>query len=230
MKNIAIITARGKSKRIPRKNIKSFHGKPIISYVIDSAIKSGVFSEIMVSTDDEEIARIAEHYGAKVPFIRSDKTSDDFSTTSDVLNEVLETYRSVNMSFDNLCCIYPTAVFATSEKIKEAYDLFIKRNYFSLLPIVKHSNSVLRSLKMNEGVVSFAYPEYENIRSQDLPLYYYDAGQFYWLNVELFLIEKRIVTSNTGGYEISEMESQDIDNESDWRIAELKYELLQSTK
>src|SRR5690606_21558885 len=135
--NLCIIPARGGSKRIPRKNIKDFLGKPIIAYSIEAALKSELFQEVMVSTDDEEIAEIAKQYGAKVPFMRSTETSDDYATTMEVLREVVKDYGSKGMYFENICCIYPTAPFVSSERLKEAYDVLLNHNYDSVIPVMR---------------------------------------------------------------------------------------------
>lgn len=226
MKNLAIIPARGGSKRIPRKNIKEFLGKPIIVYSIQAAIKSELFDEIMVSTDDDEIANIAIQYGAVVPFIRSAKNSDDYATTEDVLVEVIKKYRQKNKYYDFCCCLYPTAPLIQPLKLIEAYELLKRKNFDAVFPIIRFSYPILRSLKMNDGKVEMNWKKYYNSRSQDLPPAFHDAGQFYWLKVDRFIINKKILTDNCGGFEISEMEAQDIDSETDWKLAELKYKLL----
>lgn len=226
MKNIAIITARGGSKRIPRKNIRLFAGKPILYYAIKAAQDSGLFSEIMVSTDDQEIAAVAKEYGANIPFLRTPDNSNDFATTADVLKEVLDQYRLHQQTFDNTCCIYPTAAFVTGPKIREAYNHLINGEYDSVFPVIPFSHSVLRSLKIKEGKMEMAFPEYEKTRSQDLPVFYHDSGQFYWLNTEKFVASGNIYTANTGNIIISEMEAQDIDNETDWQLAEIKFKLV----
>jgi pseudaminic acid cytidylyltransferase len=226
MKNLAIIPARGGSKRIPRKNIKEFLGKPIIVYSIQAAIKSELFDEIMVSTDDDEIANIAIQYGAAVPFIRSAKNSDDYATTEDVLAEVIKNYRQKNKYYDFCCCLYPTAPLIQPLKLNEAYELLKRKNFDAVFPIVRFSTPILRSLKMNNGKVEMNWKKYHNSRSQDLPPAFHDAGQFYWFKVDRFIIDNKILTDNCGGIEISEMEAQDIDSEADWKLAELKYKLL----
>lgn len=231
MKNIAIIPARGGSKRIPRKNIKDFLGKPIIAYSIQAALDSGLFDEVMVSTDDVEIAKVAIEYGAKVPFMRSNETANDFATTMDVLKEVVLRYRANNKQFDNVCCIYATAPFATSEKLKDAYKLFHEKKYDTVFPIMNFSFPIQRSLKRNdEGKIDFAKPEFANARSQDLEKRFHDAGQFYWTRSEIIETKDIMITDNTGGLIISEIEGQDIDNDTDWKLAELKYELIKCEK
>lgn len=226
MKKVAMITARGGSKRIPRKNIKEFCGKPIIAYSIEAALASGVFDTVMVSTDDEEIAAIAKQYGAEVPFYRSEKTSNDFATTADVILEVLEEYEKRGESFDMACCIYPTAPFLTAKRLKEAVEKLEASDADTLLPVVAFSYPVQRALIIRNEKLVFEYPQYMDSRSQDLEKHYHDVGQFYVLRTEAFKQNKKLMLGNILPYEISEMEVQDIDNQTDWEIAEMKYEIL----
>lgn len=226
MANVAIITARGGSKRIPRKNIKDFLGKPIIAYSIEIALNSGLFDYVMVSTDDDEIAEVAKRYGAQVPFIRSKQTADDFTGTADVVLEVLNDLSKIGKQFDNACCIYPTAPFITKQSLTEAYNLLQHHTFDSVFPVCPFSSPILRALKIKDSKTSMIWPENINKRSQDLEPTYHDAGQFYWMNVHLFLIEKKLYTNNTGSIILSELQTQDIDNESDWKLAELKYKLI----
>ena len=225
--NVAIITARGGSKRIPRKNIKDFLGKPIIAYSIEAALKSELFSEVMVSTDDFEIAEIAQKYGAKVPFMRSEKNSDDFASTNDVLLEVLSEYVNKNTYFDWFCCLYPTAPFITSEKLKNAYDLVVNHDADSLIPVVKFSFPPQRAFVVdNKGVLVYKWPENAPKRSQDLEPFYHDSGQFYFHKVKSFFdIDNKNKTVIP--YVLSELEVQDIDNLDDWQLAEIKYKMVQ---
>jgi len=226
LKKIAIITARGGSKRIPKKNIKFFLGKPIIAYSIETAINSGLFDEVMVSTDDSEIANISIKYGAKVPFIRSKKNSDDFSTTPDVLLEVLDSYRKIKKKFDLGCCIYPTAPLISFDNLKISMDKLISGSVDTVFPAVSFSYPIQRALYLDENTkIKMLNPNHYRTRSQDLKKFYHDAGQFYWFNISRFLEKKKLWTNNTEIIEISELESQDIDNEDDWKIAELKYKL-----
>jgi pseudaminic acid cytidylyltransferase len=227
MKSIAIITARGGSKRIPRKNIKIFLGKPIIAYSIEAALGAGCFEEVMVSTDDAEIAEIAQKLGAKVPFIRSAKASNDYSTTAEVLIEVLKDYQKIGQFFQNACCIYPTAPFVSASKLKEAYKLLISSDTDSVLPVTEFSFPILRSFKMDaQSKVSFNWPENALKRSQDLPKSYHDCGQFYFFNTERFLASQKLVTHNTAAIVMPNTEVQDIDNQEDWTLAEIKYSFL----
>ncbi len=227
MANIAIITARGGSKRIPRKNIKDFLGKPIIAYSIQTALASGLFDEVMVSTDDSEIAAVAEEYGASVPFLRSLRNADDYSGTADVLLEVLQRLNEIGKTYHYACCIYPTAPFINTGTLQKGYSLLAEAKYDTVFPVCAFSYPVLRSLIMDEdGKVAMQWPENMNKRSQDLPPCYHDAGQFYWINVAAFLAKQQLFTDNTGAVILNELQVQDIDNETDWKIAELKYLLL----
>lgn len=224
MNNIAIITARGGSKRIPKKNIKDFCGKPIIAYSIEAAVASGVFSEVMVSTESEEIAEIAKRYGASVPFMRSSKNADDFSTTVDVLQEVLEQYEKYGMQFDALCCIYPTAPFITAEKLQQGAALLDGEEVDSAIPVVPFSFPPQRGFRKSGKYLQYQYPQYELVRSQDLECIYHDCGQFYWVRVETLKRYHSLVTPHTVPMIMREEEVQDIDNFSDWELAELKYQ------
>lgn len=225
-KNIAIITARGGSKRIPRKNIKDFYGKPIIAYSITAALDSGIFDEVMVSTDDSEIAEIARNCGANVPFLRSEKTATDTATTRDVLMEVLNGYEKLGKFFDRMCCIYPTAPFVTSHKIIDALELLVHKQAQQVIPVVKYSYPPQRSQKVGDhGLLEYRFPECFSIRSQDLEPWYHDAGQFYCYDVKKYIACDGMCTENVP-FIVSELEVQDIDNEEDWKLAEMKYQLM----
>lgn len=227
MSNLCIIPARGGSKRIPGKNIKDFLGKPIIAYSIDTALRSGLFDEVMVSTDDDEIAAVAKLYGAKIPFKRSADRANDFATTAEVLEEVLENYQKHSRTqFEYVCCLYPCAPFVTESALRSSFDLLAEQKLDSVFPIVQYGFPIQRALRLESNKISFIHPQYALSRSQDLESSYHDAGQFYWINGAAFLKKKQIVSENSGAVVVSEMESQDIDNEIDWQIAELKYTLL----
>lgn len=226
-KPYAIITARGGSKRVSKKNIRDFCGKPIIAYSIKAAIESELFDEVMVSTDSEEIAEIAKKYGAVVPFMRSEKTSNDYADTTDVINEVIEMYKEYGVIFDEFCCIYPTAPFITPGKLKESYKLLQDVDVFNVISIVGFSFPPQRGMILNDS--NFIEPvdlEGINSRSQDLPIIYHDCGQFYWMKTEKYLENNDILNNHTRPYFISELEVQDIDNETDWKLAELKYKYM----
>jgi len=226
MKALAVITARGGSKRIPRKNIKPFLGKPIIEYSIDAALESGIFEEVMVSTDDAEIVEISEAAGAKVPFLRSEKTSNDYATTLDVLLEVVEEYEKRGQHFDYLCCMYPTAPFVTASAIRTAMDTLVKENADTVFPVVKFSFPPQRCMVVQDGRLVAKWPEYTQTRSQDLEPYYHDCGQFYCINVNSLLEQRKIMMDKVLPFYQEEINVQDIDTLEDWQIAEMKYKIL----
>lgn len=229
MKKLAIITARGGSKRILRKNIKMFLGKPILEYSINAALESLVFDEVMVSTEDEEIGKIALNCGAKVPFFRSEDAANDYATTADVIKEVLEMYQLQGKYFRQVCCIYPTAPFVTGDKLKEAMCLLESEQADSVLPVVAFSFPPQRCVLIQEGKVRPKWPENMKLRSQDLETNYHDCGQFYCMQVKAFLESNQLLMKNTLPLIMSELEVQDIDTEDDWKIAELKYELMRNS-
>lgn len=227
MKSIAIITARGGSKRIPGKNIKEFLGKPIIAYSIEAARDSGIFDEVMVSTDDEKIAGIAKEYGAAVPFMRSEDTAGDYATTDDVLMEVLEAYENIGRTFDYMACIYPTAPFVTARKLQDAMKLLIDNDASGVMPVVRFSFPPQRGMEVRNGRLVYSYPENAMKRSQDLEAMYHDCGQFYCYHVERYRSCRGNLPDGYVPVEVSELEVQDIDNMSDWKLAEIKYRMMQ---
>ncbi len=227
MRKIAIITARGGSKRIPRKNIKEFCGKPILAYSIEAARTSGLFDTVMVSTDDREIAELARKYGAEVPFFRSERTAGDFATTNDVLLEVLEEYEKRGECYDLGCCIYPTAPFVTAAKLKDALGRLEGSGADTLIPVVAFSYPPQRAMVVREDRLVFESPRYLDSRSQDLEPHYHDVGQFYLFYTEAFRRNGKLMVGNILPYVVSEMEVQDIDNQTDWEIAEIKYRCME---
>lgn len=227
MSALAIITARGGSKRIPKKNIKEFCGKPIIAYSIETALSSGFFDEVMVSTDSEEIAEVAKAYGAKVPFMRSDENSNDYASTNDVLLEVLEQYKNEGREFDYFCCIYPTAPLISQSRMKEAYEIVCRDGVEAAVPVVKFSYPPQRAYIVKDGEAVFMQPKYEYARSQDLEPLYHDAGQFYFYKTKAFLTKESLLCKHTIPIVLDELEVQDIDTMEDWHLAELKYKMLQ---
>ncbi len=218
---IAIIPARGGSKRLPGKNIRNFLGKPVIAYSIETALKSKLFDRVMVSTDSKQIGDIAKKYGAEVPFFRSEKNSNDSATLSDTINEVIYQYKTKGVSYDFICCLLPTAPFITTDTLNRAFSLLQSGKYSSVRPVVSYSYPIQRSFKMMNGKVEFLFPEYSKTRSQDLEKMYHDAGQFYWMRSETLLND-----DNRGAIVIPETQCQDIDNEEDWKLAELKFMLI----
>jgi pseudaminic acid cytidylyltransferase len=224
---IAIITARGGSKRIPRKNVRPFRGRPIIEYSIAAARASGLFQEVMVSTDDDEIAEVARQAGAAVPFRRSAATSTDHATTADVLLEVLDVYQQQGQSWSTACCLYATAPFVTAEKLQRASALLLAGEADAVIPVTAFSFPIWRSFKIDDGHLAFNWPENALRRSQDLPLAYHDCGQFYFFRTAPFRTQRRMVMDHTLPLVMPGTEVQDIDNEEDWELAELKFSFLE---
>lgn len=223
---VAIITARGGSKRIPGKNTKLFLGKPILAYSVEAALAAGIFREVMVSTDDEEIARIALEAGAKVPFMRSKETANDFATTDDVLMEVLAAYKERGEIFEYMACIYPTAPFVTAKKLREAMHLLIEQDGAGVMPVVRYSFPPQRGMAVREGKLVYCYPENATKRSQDLEPVYHDCGQFYCYHVARYLACKGDLPDGYLPIVVEETQVQDIDNPSDWALAEMKYKMM----
>lgn len=230
MRKLAIIPARGGSKRIPGKNAKAFLGKPIIAYSIECALESGLFDEVMVSTDSEEIAAIARQYGAAVPFMRSEKTSDDYATTMDVIHEVLDDYsKKLQQDFQLVCCIYPTAPLLQAADMKAGLESLQQHEYTSVFPVVAFSYPIWRGVTLTtDNAPRLLWPEHLNARSQDLQKVYHDAGQWYWFNTQD--LTNWTWPDNTGSVILPEERVQDIDTLTDWTLAELKYRLLKDSE
>lgn len=226
MKALCIIPARGGSKRIPRKNIRPFRGRPIIAYPIEAALESGCFDEVVVSTDDEEIADVARAHGATVPFLRSAKNAGDRAGTAEVFEEVIGELRKCGRTFDSVCGLYATAVLTTAEQLRRGREMLRADPALTgVIPVLRFSYPVQRALVFRDGQVPMLHPEHYDSRSQDLEPIYHDAGQWYWLNVEKFLTIRRLIGAGFAGLPLSEMEAQDIDHEDDWALAELKFQL-----
>lgn len=227
---LAVIPARGGSKRIPRKNIKMFHGQPMIAWSIQAAIDSGCFDEVWVSTDDEEIAEVAQVYGAKVPFLRPVHLSDDFATTADVMSHAVEEFGKINHALpDYICCLYATAPFVIKadlvqglEKIKNNSNL----NY--VFSATTYPFPIQRAIKLNEyDTVEMFSPQYFNVRSQDLEEAWHDAGQFYWGTAEAWLNKAMIFSTQSRVVELPRFRVQDIDTQEDWGRAEWLFKAIQ---
>ena len=230
MKRIAIIPARGGSKRIPNKNIKDFFGKPVIAYSIESAIDCGLYDEIMVSTDCELIKDIALQYGAQVPFLRSSINSDDFATTFDVIEEVISWYSQNGINFKEGTCIYACAPFTTIHLLKKSL-LLLENGCDCVFPVLPYSHPIQRALEVSiDGKVIPFFDTNDKARTQDFKKAFHDAGMFYTFNTEKLLINKSFRTENAIAIEIDELCAHDIDNVNDWRLAELKYKLVFNEK
>lgn len=223
MANIAIIPARGGSKRLAGKNIRILQGKPVIAYPIEAALASNCFDEVMVSTDDDAIAEIARKYGAQVPFRRSAGNSNDHATLADVLLEVVKSYENSGRKFEYVCCLLPTAALVSPDRILEAQEKLLQGGHDSLVPVLRFAFPIQRALREQAGKLVMREPEHLNTRSQDLEPCFHDAGQFYWIKTDALLREKKLYTGNTGYIELGEMEAQDIDTASDWELLELKF-------
>ncbi len=239
-KPLAIIPARGGSKRIPRKNIKPFCGKPMLAYTIEVALACGCFEEVMVSTDDPEMATLAQSLGAKVPFYRETNTAHDMAMLADVLSEVLYTYdTTLQRYYPQVACLLPTAgPFLTVERLQEGYQL-LNQPYTqeathypdSVVPLVPFGYPVWRGVVQpnpNTPAFTMAWPQFYNTRSQDLPTLWHDAAQFYWLRTEALLVHQQLFMPCSVGLYLKEWEAQDIDTHDDWHRAELKYQTLQA--
>lgn len=225
-KSIAIITARGGSKRIPKKNIKAFCGKPILAYSVEAALNAGCFNRVMVSTDSEEIAEIARKYGAEVPFMRSEKTSDDFATTAEVLMEVLAEYEKRGEVFQQMACLYPTAPFVTAERLRSAIEMLKREDIVMVQPVVAFSYPPQRGYVIQGDFMEMKWKENYPKRSQDLEKLYHDAGQFYCYDVDTFIRAGGVILEGISPIVLDELEVQDIDSETDWKLAELKYQMM----
>lgn len=226
MSNIAIITARGGSKRIPRKNIKEFMGKPMLAYAIQAALDSEIFDEVMVSTEDIEIAEIAKKYGASVPFMRSEKTSNDFSTTFDVIDEVITEYKKIEKFFDTFCCIYPCVPFLKAETLKSAYKKM--DDVDAVMPVCKYPVPIEWAMKIENNILVPNDRKAQSMRSQDIEPKYFDVGMFYFCKTDKMYECKSLIPKNTVAYIISEDECQDIDTQEDWAMAEMKYRIIKN--
>jgi len=225
--NIAIIPARGGSKRIPGKNIKLFAGKPIIAYSIEAAKASGVFDRIIVSTDSDEIAQVASAYGAEIPFLRPQELSDDHTPTAPVIAHAIQWVKDRGDSPEFACCIYATAPFVTPGFIKEGYGTIVRYNVASVFSVTTFSFPIFRSLRItDQGTLAMFWPEHELTRSQDLPEAYHDAGQFYWLKVDAFLASGKMYTSDAMPVILPRYLVQDIDTPEDWVTAEKMFQAL----
>ncbi len=230
MMNIAMIPARGGSKRIPRKNIKSFLGKPIIAYSIEAAKNTGCFDKIIVSTDDDEIAAVARECGAETPFIRPSNISGDHATTVEVIKHTLNWYKNSGLNVDNICCIYATSPFVTALDISEGLKAIDGPEFDYAFSVTSFPFPIQRAVKVNDGGrVEMFNSNYLNTRSQDLIEAFHDAGQFYWGKASAFLSDKPIFSPAAFAVKIPRKRVQDIDTMEDWESAELAYKLLKKS-
>jgi pseudaminic acid cytidylyltransferase len=224
---VAIIPARGGSKRIPGKNIKPFAGRPIIAWSIEAARNCGLFDRIIVSTDSAEIGAAARQCGAETPFVRPAALADDFTTTAAVVEHAVGWLREHDEAVNSVCCIYATAPFIRPEDLRSGYELLVNRGVSSVFPVTSYPSSIFRALKIEaDGHLAMMWPEHELTRSNDLPEAYHDAGQFYWLDAAAFLRSGRIYGHDALPVILPRCLVQDIDTPEDWHLAELMYEAM----
>ncbi|MDO5679071.1 MAG: pseudaminic acid cytidylyltransferase [Pelistega sp.] len=226
---LAVIPARGGSKRIPRKNIRNFHGKPMIAWSIEAALNSGCFNEVWVSTDDDEIAEIAQKYGAKVPFMRPANLADDFATTADVMEHAVRFYEGLyNSSPEYICCIYATAPFVSKNDLLLGLEKLQQNDTLNyVFSATTFPFPIQRAIKLNVlNRVEMFSPEYETTRSQDLEEAWHDAGQFYWGTAEAWKNKIKVFSLYASIVHVPRTRVQDIDSIEDWEKAELMANLL----
>ena len=224
---LCVIPARGGSKRIPKKNIKHFHGKPIIAYSIEAALQSKCFDHVIVSTDDKAIANISLAYGAEVPFFRPLELANDFAGTLPVIKHAIEFYTNQHIDIDHVCCLYSTAPFVDAEILLSSYKKFLKSDVSYCFSVCEFNSPVQRSFVITEeGRVKMREPDFFNHRSQDMEPVFYDAGQFYWGTKQAFLDELPSFGEYTLPYVLPKTKVQDIDTQEDWIIAEIMYRTL----
>ena len=225
---LAVIPARGGSKRIPRKNIKEFHGQPMIAWSIQAALNSGCIDEVWVSTDDDEIAAIAQSYGAKIPCIRPANLADDFATTADVMQHAVQAYQTQYQQLPNyVCCLYATAPFVQRQDLQKGFELIQTKSLDYVFSATSYPFPIQRAIKLDkDGAVNMFSPEHFNTRSQDLEEAWHDAGQFYWGRSEAWLSKARIFSPQSSTVALPRFRVQDIDTSEDWQRAELMAQLL----
>lgn len=228
---LAIIPARGGSKRIPRKNIKHFCGKPMIAWSIEAALKSGCFDRVIVSTDDTEIANVALQHGAEVPFLRPAELSDDHTGTIPVIRHAIEWYIQQGLSVEQVCCIYATAPFLSSEDLHRGLETLRNNICDYVFSVTSYAFPIQRAIRINnEGRVEMFSPEHFSTRSQDLEEAFHDAGQFYWGRADAWLQGKLIFSPEALPVVLPRHRVQDIDTLEDWERAEWLFRAMQALK
>jgi pseudaminic acid cytidylyltransferase len=220
---IAVIPARGGSKRIPRKNVRPFNGRPMIAWSISAALESGCFDRVIVSTDDEEISAVAVAHGAQVPFVRPEELADDHATTGDVMAHAAAWLTPCNPSA--ICCLYATAPFVSPDDLRRAMEMLDGHDY--VVPVTSFSFPIQRAVRLGEdGAVSMLHPEHRQSRSQDLEAAFHDAGQFYWGSTQAWLQRRPIFSPSSRAFVIPRWRVQDIDDEEDWKRAEMMFSVI----
>ena len=228
--NVCIIPARGGSKRIPKKNIREFCGKPMIAHSIEAAKDADLFNRIIVTTDSDEIADVARQWGAEVPFMRPPELADDHATTDAVIVHALNCLKEDGAEMEYACCLYATAPFAHAEYLTKGLELLKSTGATTGFSVTTFPFPILRGLKINKsGALEMIWPEHRLTRSQDLPEAYHDAGQFYWLNIAKYMQEPKIYAEDSVPIVLPRHRVQDIDTFEDWKRAEIIYQLLQGS-
>ena len=226
---LAIIPARGGSKRIPRKNIKLFCAKPMIAWSIEAALQSGCFDQVIVSTDDQEIAKVARSYGATVPFKRPAELSDDHTGTIPVIRHAIEWFNAQGQSVEQACCLYATAPFVSPDDIRRGFDTLVGNDSDYAFSVTSYAFPIQRAIRLNaEGRVEMFNPEHFNTRSQDLEEAFHDAGQFYWGKADAWLQGRMIFSSGSEPVPLPRHRVQDIDTPEDWVRAEWLFKAIQA--
>jgi pseudaminic acid cytidylyltransferase len=223
---LCIIPARGGSKRINKKNIKNFCGKPIIAWSIETVKRHKLFDKVIVSTDNKEIASLAKSFGAETPFARPKKISCDFTQTIDVILHAIKWQIKNEKKPDYVCCIYPTAPFITISDLSYGLKILKKNNYDYVFSATNYAYPIQRSFKLKKKKLVMNYPEFKDSRSQDLEETYHDAGQFYWAATETWLKRRPILGNNSSPIIIPRNRALDIDNIEDWKIAETMFTVI----
>ena len=228
---VAIIPARGGSKRIPKKNIKPFHGKPIIQWSIDVAKSTQIFDRIIVSTDDPDIAEVASKLGAEVPFIRPSSLADDYSTSTAVIQHGVQWLMEQGQEVSDVCCIYATAPFIVSHDIQKGHEILSSNTWEYVFPAVEFPSSIFRGFQRNpDSSLEMVFPNHYSTRSQDLHKVFHDAGQFYWANAKTWISKASVFSNKSYFMEIPRWRVQDIDTPEDWDIAEKMFSMLMQSE
>ncbi len=223
---LAVIPARGGSKRIPRKNIKEFCGKPMIAWPIDVAKATGLFDHIIVSTDDVEIAYVAKEWGAEVPFMRPPELSNDLASTDNVVLHAVQESQRIYGNLCKGCCVYPTSPFLTIDDLKNGFDILLAHQSTSVFPVVEYDFPIEQAFLLDGMHPRAKWPDKFMERSQDLPIHYHDAGMFYWFDIKKFLIECRLFCDDSVAFVIPSDRCQDINTPEDWERAEIKFRII----
>jgi pseudaminic acid cytidylyltransferase len=226
MTSVAIIPARGGSKRIPRKNLRNLGGKPAIAYPIELAIKSNIFERVIVTTDDSEIAEVSLQFGAEVPFIRGPELSDDFAITVDVISDAVRRLQHIGNTFEYVCCLYPVTPLLKPHRVIQSLEILQEGNWDYVFPAIEFPSPIERGFRKSEsGLIDFRFPEFAHSRTQDIGRTFHDAGQFYYGRTDAWLSKKSVLNGNSTFIELDKNETVDIDDLEDWAFVEQLFSL-----